>query len=354
MKKMKNVLISIVLFAVIVSFTTVSNALTLVLTLNSSAPKINVGSDVTVTVEWKEGMQAADFILKYDNSKLEYQSSSISDSFLRVTNGEVRIAWFSTSGDEDLSKATFTFKGKTVGDAVFSTQIDGGFTNKNLIQPDEYNVTGTTTVTIVGATNDSENSGSENSGSGNSGSGDSGTGNSGSGNSGSGNSGSGDSGSGNSGSGNSGSGNSGSGDSGSGNSGSGDSGSGSSGSGNSGSGNSGSGNSGSGNSGSGNSGSGSSGSGNSGSGNSGSGNSGSGNSGSGSSGSGNSGSGNSGSGNSGSGNSGSGSVGGAAINPTQMPTSLPKAGVKNILVALPLIIVVMCVSYYKLKEYKDV
>ena len=324
MKKMKNVLISIVLFAVIVSFTTVSNALTLVLTLNSSAPKINVGSDVTVTVEWKEGMQAADFILKYDNSKLEYQSSSISDSFLRVTNGEVRIAWFSTSGNEDLTKATFTFKGKTVGDAVFSTQIDGGFTNKNLIQPDEYNVTGTTTVTIVGATNDSENNGSGDSGSGNSGSGDSGSGDSGSGNSGSGNSGSGNSGSGNSGTG-------------------------SSGSGNSGSGNSGSGSSGSGNSGSGNSGSGSSGSGSSGSGSSGSGSSGSGSSGSGSSGSGSSGS-----GSSSSGSSSSGSVGGATINPTQMPTSLPKAGVKNILVALPLIIVVMCVSYYKLKEYKDV
>ena len=218
MRIMRKALIGFVMFAVIMSMSIISNATTLTLSTSTSAEEVEVGKTVTITVNWNEKMQAADFILNYDSSKLEYQSSSIPEGFIKASNGKVKVVWFSSTGTENLEKATFTFKAISEGNVILGTTIDGGFSTATLTQPDNYDVNSKATLTIIGASQDNgdepgnngnnnpgtenpgnNNPGTENPGNNNSGTGDTGNSGSGNNNSGTGNSGNSGSGSSNSG-----------------------------------------------------------------------------------------------------------------------------------------------------------
>ncbi|MBR6504213.1 MAG: hypothetical protein IKT41_00575, partial [Clostridia bacterium] len=148
LKKISMVVISIL--AILLIAGGVVNAATL--TLKVTAEKeVTVGGEITVTVDWTEGMQAADFILNYDKDKVEYVSSSIAEDYLTndASNGKVKVVWISLN-DKDMTKITFTFKAKANGEAKFSTEIDGGFANGEMVSPDSYDVKtyGTTAVTL--------------------------------------------------------------------------------------------------------------------------------------------------------------------------------------------------------------
>ena len=96
-------------------------------------------------------MQAADFVLNYDKDKVEYVSSSIGEDYLTndAANGKVKVVWISLN-DKDMTKVSFTFKAKAEGTAKFSTEIDGGFANGEMVSPDTYDVTtyGATSVAL--------------------------------------------------------------------------------------------------------------------------------------------------------------------------------------------------------------
>ncbi len=150
MEKLRKVSLVLAIFLIIfLGITTTVNAATLTLKTTADKKDLKVGETVTVTVDWQEGMQAADFILNYDSSKVEYQSSSIGDDYLTndSANGKVKIVWISLN-DKDMTKMTFTFKTKAQGTVKFSSKIDGGFATGEMVQPDSYDVTTYAEVTI--------------------------------------------------------------------------------------------------------------------------------------------------------------------------------------------------------------
>lgn len=150
MKKAINI---IFLLIILLSITTSVYALTLSLEVTSNKEEVAVNEEIIVTVEWKEGMQAADFILKYDNKKFEFISVDIDNELLyKNENSQIKVAWFSMD-DTDKTNLNFVFKALKPGKANFSTEIDGGFATGELVLPDNYN-TGSTTVKVKGFTMD--------------------------------------------------------------------------------------------------------------------------------------------------------------------------------------------------------
>ena len=139
---MKNKLLKIfvLLFIFITILSSVILASTLNLKIDTNKNQLKKGEEVNVIVSWSEGMQAADFSLKYDSKKLEYVSSDLEEVFINndVEKGELKTAWFSTE-DKDKTEIKYTFKAIKSGKAEFETIINGGFANGNLEVPSEYN-----------------------------------------------------------------------------------------------------------------------------------------------------------------------------------------------------------------------
>jgi len=152
MRNLKKIsMVVVALLAVLLIVGGAVNAATLTLKVATNKKELKVGEEVIVTVDWEEGMQAADFILNYDKDKVEYVSSSIGDDYLTndAANGKVKVVWISLN-DKDMTKVSFTFKAKAEGEAKFSTEIDGGFANGEMVSPDSYDVKtyGATAVTL--------------------------------------------------------------------------------------------------------------------------------------------------------------------------------------------------------------
>ena len=127
-----------------------------------------IGEEITVTVDWKEKMQAADYILKYDNTKLEYVKASVEDTYINKTKeGQIGISWFS-GNNTDLTQMTFTFKVIAKGTAEVSVQVDGGFSDGQMQVPESYDVetSGKKTITLTekAAQNPNENNNNNNQG----------------------------------------------------------------------------------------------------------------------------------------------------------------------------------------------
>lgn len=146
MKKAINI---IFLLIILLSITTSVYASTLNLEVTSNKEKVDVGEEIILTVDWKEEMQAADFILKYDNEKFEFISVDIDNELLYTNeNSQIKVAWFSMD-NTDKTNLNFVFKALKPGKAYFSTEIDGGFATGELVLPDNYS-TGSTTVKVNG------------------------------------------------------------------------------------------------------------------------------------------------------------------------------------------------------------
>lgn len=149
--------ISIMIMAVTVILLMIGgvvNAAGLTLKTITDKKELSVGEEVTVTVDWTDGMQAADFILNYDKAKVEYVSSSIGDDYLTNDKaaGKVKVVWISLN-DKDMTKVTFKFKVIAEGEAKFTTEVDGWFANGEMVSPDSYDVTthGVAAVTLKAA-----------------------------------------------------------------------------------------------------------------------------------------------------------------------------------------------------------
>lgn len=146
---MKKIL-SITFLLMIILLNSVVYALTLNLDITSNKEKVDVDEEIVVTVDWKEEMQAADFILNYDSSKFEFVNIDIENDFYTIKDNAIEIVWFSLD-ETDKTSISVTFKALNPGKAKFSTEIDGGFATGELVIPDNYN-TNSTTVKVNGFT----------------------------------------------------------------------------------------------------------------------------------------------------------------------------------------------------------
>lgn len=136
---MKKKLLKIICFSVLLIPILQINifANTLRLDIKADKEEVKVGEEIKVTVDWNIGMQAADFYLKYDSNKVEYVASDLEEYFINNENGVVKTAWFSTD-NVDKTKVEYTFKALKSGEAIFETEIKGGFATGNLRIPNRY------------------------------------------------------------------------------------------------------------------------------------------------------------------------------------------------------------------------
>lgn len=180
MKKNKQKILLILLFLTLITVSTRVLADTLTVTTTAAKKEINIGDTTTVTVNWVENMQAADFILSYDNSKLKFKSTTVPEGNYANKDGKIKVMWYSSSQTpEDKKEFTFTFEGIAAGEAKIEFEIEGGFATGSLEKPNEYNLEASkTAITILGAKNnentddegtntENDNSGNTNSGNGN-------------------------------------------------------------------------------------------------------------------------------------------------------------------------------------------
>lgn len=74
----------------------------------------NFGDKVTTTVSWDKGMQATDFEINFDASKLKLESASIDEDFYNlVEKGRILVSWASFE-ETDIQEITFKFS--AIGD----------------------------------------------------------------------------------------------------------------------------------------------------------------------------------------------------------------------------------------------
>ncbi len=139
MKKLKNVvtLLLVMILSMIILSGSVSAAST---SIRTSASRVTVGKNVTITVSFGEGVSAAQFVLNYDTNIFSYVSCSKGD-----LEGN-QYVFLDTRDKKEVSYVTFTFKAKTTGTGKFS--ISG------LVLPNKSNtISGaSTSVTVQKAT----------------------------------------------------------------------------------------------------------------------------------------------------------------------------------------------------------
>lgn len=137
---MKDKLLKITIFTlmIIIFMQLAVFANTLTLNISTNKQSVKAGEKFKVIVSWKQGMQAADFYLKYDSEKLKFIKTDISDDYINSKeNGKIKTAWFSMD-DTDKTKIEYTFKAKKSGIVEFETKINGGFATGELKVPSKY------------------------------------------------------------------------------------------------------------------------------------------------------------------------------------------------------------------------
>ena len=133
--KTKKIVPIALLFLMLIQVTVFAD--TLNINIKANKEKINVGDKVKVTVSWDKGMQAADFILKYDADKLEFVKSDLEEDYINNSKGNVKTAWFSMD-DTDKTKIEYIFEAKAKGETELETKVNGGFATGTLSMPTGY------------------------------------------------------------------------------------------------------------------------------------------------------------------------------------------------------------------------
>lgn len=132
----KKILISIILLMIVcVQIPVFARELTI--NILTEQNEIKKGDEFTVKVTWNQGMQAADFSLKYDSEKIEFIKSNLEEIYINNENGEVKTSWFSMD-DIDKTEIEYIFRAKKGGKAEFFTKINGGFATGELEIPEQY------------------------------------------------------------------------------------------------------------------------------------------------------------------------------------------------------------------------
>ena len=136
--KNKILIISTILVVIISIFTNSVYALeNLNISITTSNSNAKVDDVIDIYVNWKEKMQAADYILNYDSDKLEFISANISeDNYSVKTLGKINVCWY--SGSDELTGMTFKFKVIGEGEAYLNVEVEA-FANENLERPSDYN-----------------------------------------------------------------------------------------------------------------------------------------------------------------------------------------------------------------------
>ncbi len=146
--KNKILIISTILVVIISIVTNSVYALeNLNISITTSNSNAKVDDVIDIYVNWKEKMQAADYILNYDSDKLEFISANISeDNYSVKTLGKINVCWY--SGSDELTGMTFKFKVIGEGDANLSVNPEA-FANEYLERPSECTSTSLVIKDIV-------------------------------------------------------------------------------------------------------------------------------------------------------------------------------------------------------------
>lgn len=102
-----------------------------------------IGEEVPVIVNWSKGIQATDYILQYDASKLEFIAAAMSEDYYCLEGeGEISVSWASFE-EEDVQGMEFTFKAISEGDAEIRVIPENAATG-DLDDTFSYNAVGET------------------------------------------------------------------------------------------------------------------------------------------------------------------------------------------------------------------
>lgn len=113
-------------------------ATTLNIGVTTDKNKYNKGEKVNVTVNWTPEMQAAGFSLKYDSSKLRFDSASIESSFYNSdTKGKISVNWASFE-EKNTKSISFSFTTISEGDCTIQVYDPNSFATGDLEMPDKY------------------------------------------------------------------------------------------------------------------------------------------------------------------------------------------------------------------------
>ena len=105
--------------------------------------KYETGEEVPVIVNWSKGIQATDYILQYDASKLEFIGAAMSEDYYCLEGeGEISVSWASFE-EEDVQGMEFTFKAISEGDAEIRVIPENAATG-DLDDTFSYNAVGET------------------------------------------------------------------------------------------------------------------------------------------------------------------------------------------------------------------
>ena len=144
---MKKIVYSLVLVLILlVSMSGFVKAEMLTLNVSSNKDNVDINDEITITVDWKQPMQAADYVLNFDQGKFKFVSSDVDETFYKVDNSKLKMVWVSVD-DTDKTKMTFKFKAIKSGKAKFSATVDGGFATGELVVPESYKM-GDTIVNV--------------------------------------------------------------------------------------------------------------------------------------------------------------------------------------------------------------
>lgn len=127
--------IILVLFVQLTSFAALGK-----ITLNTKTDKntYKVGDKVKVTIDWTKEVEAAGFVLKYDKSKLKFDSTSLGSNFYNAdTAGKVLFNWAAFDG-KALTKVYFVFTAKEEGSTEIFVEDARGFADENLDKATGY------------------------------------------------------------------------------------------------------------------------------------------------------------------------------------------------------------------------
>lgn len=133
-KKISTILIVFLLSLIILS-SSVNAAST---TISTSASRVAVGKNVSITVNFGEKVSAAQFVLEFDTSKFEYVSNSLGGTYSKDTK---RFAWVDSGASNSASSVRFTFKANALG--------SGNFSISKLVLSDEGNNISKSSVAVT-------------------------------------------------------------------------------------------------------------------------------------------------------------------------------------------------------------
>lgn len=156
---MKKLISLVMILMLLVGMTTISKATITENVANIgvilSKEEVKVNENITVTVNWKDEMEAVDLMLKFDKDKLQFVSSSVGSDFVNAKNGSVQVSWISLNG-KGINSIDYTFKAKKSGSVKFVTS-EAVFADGNVKSPESYKY-GVKTLKITDKANSGSNS----------------------------------------------------------------------------------------------------------------------------------------------------------------------------------------------------